>query len=177
MNIRSLGFWDIREWVLLWRLILWSLGCTNELLISAHGYDHHPYGTLSCWKHIHIKFLNRISYYVNCSWISKNCTWYFSKLEYLKCWPMSFDGSWPSMHDKQYMLEFRILQCVWYFSVTYNSPTMEFNATYNFGEESKLDAQRFKVSRSLIINMILFVNINNFLQWNFIYILVFSVAH
>ena len=27
-NIRSLGFWDIREWVILWRLILRSLGCT-----------------------------------------------------------------------------------------------------------------------------------------------------
>jgi hypothetical protein len=26
-NIRSLGFRDIREWVTLWRLILWSLGC------------------------------------------------------------------------------------------------------------------------------------------------------
>ena len=27
-NIRSLGFWDIREWVTLRKLILWSLGCT-----------------------------------------------------------------------------------------------------------------------------------------------------
>ena len=26
-DIRSLGFWDIREWVTLWRLILWNLGC------------------------------------------------------------------------------------------------------------------------------------------------------
>ena len=32
-NIRSLGFRDIREWVILWRLKFWSLGCTrtNEL--------------------------------------------------------------------------------------------------------------------------------------------------
>jgi hypothetical protein len=28
MNIRSLGFWDIRERLTLWRLILISLGCT-----------------------------------------------------------------------------------------------------------------------------------------------------
>ena len=27
-NIRSLGFRDIREWVTLWRLVLWSLGCS-----------------------------------------------------------------------------------------------------------------------------------------------------
>ena len=27
MNIRSLGFWDIRECMTLWRLISWSLGC------------------------------------------------------------------------------------------------------------------------------------------------------
>ena len=26
-NARSLGFWDIREWMILWRLILRSLGC------------------------------------------------------------------------------------------------------------------------------------------------------
>ena len=40
MNICSLGFWDIREWVTLWRLILHSLGhiledsTTKETLIS-----------------------------------------------------------------------------------------------------------------------------------------------
>ena len=28
-NICSLGFWDIREWVILWSLILWSLGFTT----------------------------------------------------------------------------------------------------------------------------------------------------
>ena len=28
MNIHSLGFWDVREYVTLWGLILWSLGCT-----------------------------------------------------------------------------------------------------------------------------------------------------
>ena len=30
-NIRSLGFLDIREYVTLWRLILWSLGCTRNM--------------------------------------------------------------------------------------------------------------------------------------------------
>jgi hypothetical protein len=30
MNIRSLGFQDIREWVTLWRVILWSLGCISQ---------------------------------------------------------------------------------------------------------------------------------------------------
>ena len=30
-NIRSLGFRNIREWVILWGLILWSLGCILEL--------------------------------------------------------------------------------------------------------------------------------------------------
>ena len=33
-NILSLGFWDTREWVILWRLILRSLGCIAFYLIS-----------------------------------------------------------------------------------------------------------------------------------------------
>jgi hypothetical protein len=37
MNICSLRFLDIRENVTLWRLILWSLGCTvNRLQIPHH---------------------------------------------------------------------------------------------------------------------------------------------
>ena len=36
MNIRSLGFRDIREWVILWRLILRSLGC-NQLDLETLG--------------------------------------------------------------------------------------------------------------------------------------------
>ena len=31
-NIRSLGFQDNREWVTLWRLTLWSLGCIGEAM-------------------------------------------------------------------------------------------------------------------------------------------------
>ena len=30
-NIRSLGFWDIREWLILWRLKLQCLGCTPSV--------------------------------------------------------------------------------------------------------------------------------------------------
>ena len=49
-NIRSLGFWDNREWVTLRRLILWSLGCTrlchfcsyNALEYDAHFILEHP---------------------------------------------------------------------------------------------------------------------------------------
>ena len=37
MNICSLGFRDIREYVTLWRLILWSLGCnSNTLGVHVH---------------------------------------------------------------------------------------------------------------------------------------------
>ena len=32
-NIRSLGFRDIREWVTLWMLILWSLGCMCLIVV------------------------------------------------------------------------------------------------------------------------------------------------
>ena len=36
-NICSLGFQDIREYVTLWRLILWSLGCnSNTLGVHVH---------------------------------------------------------------------------------------------------------------------------------------------
>ena len=34
MNIRSIGFRDIRECVALWRLILWSLACNKHEELS-----------------------------------------------------------------------------------------------------------------------------------------------
>ena len=36
-NIRSLGFWDIREWVILWGLILRSLGC---IFLEVLNFNH-----------------------------------------------------------------------------------------------------------------------------------------
>ena len=44
VNIRSLGFQDIRECVTLWRLILWSLGCIhfNEHVIPAASHKKQP---------------------------------------------------------------------------------------------------------------------------------------
>ena len=38
MSIHSLGFQDIRKWVTLWRLILWSLGSTSvSFLVNRQG--------------------------------------------------------------------------------------------------------------------------------------------
>ena len=37
MNIRSLGYWDITEWVIVWRLILHSLGYIVVFLGSVHN--------------------------------------------------------------------------------------------------------------------------------------------
>ena len=39
MNICSLGLWDIREWVTLWGLLLWSLGCTNLPPLLRFGFQ------------------------------------------------------------------------------------------------------------------------------------------
>ena len=39
-NIHSLGFWDIREGVILWRLILWSLGCISIWRHSRMSCEH-----------------------------------------------------------------------------------------------------------------------------------------
>ena len=36
-NIRSLGFWDIKECVTLWKLISWSLVCTNSVFHILRG--------------------------------------------------------------------------------------------------------------------------------------------
>ena len=38
-NIYSLGFWDIRECVTLWRLILWSLGCTRYSIMLGWNFN------------------------------------------------------------------------------------------------------------------------------------------
>ena len=45
-NIRSVGFWDIREYVTLWKLGLWSLGCMHT---NTHNiYTHTPIWHLIC---------------------------------------------------------------------------------------------------------------------------------
>ena len=36
-SIHSLGFWDIREWLILWGLILWSLGCIRCMPMLHNG--------------------------------------------------------------------------------------------------------------------------------------------
>jgi hypothetical protein len=38
MNIRSLGFQDIRECVTLWRLILWSLESIITMMFTQHSW-------------------------------------------------------------------------------------------------------------------------------------------
>ena len=54
---------------------------------------------------------------------------------------------------------------------------MVFSAIYIICKGPKLDPSGLKVSRLLIANMILFVNIGYFLSENFIYIITFSIAH
>ena len=53
-NIRSLGFWDIRERVTLWGLILRSLGCIYrerlEGIAMCHGYCMGLWPTYSCME-------------------------------------------------------------------------------------------------------------------------------
>ena len=46
-NIHSLGFWDIREGVILWRLILWSLGCISIWRHSRMSCEHVFYDMFS----------------------------------------------------------------------------------------------------------------------------------
>ena len=36
-SIHSLGFWDSREWMILWGLILWSLGCIRWMPMLPNG--------------------------------------------------------------------------------------------------------------------------------------------
>ena len=80
-NIRSLGFQDIREWVTLWGLILWSLRCTSLWKSSTR------------LTHI-IVFLVwiRITYSTRCEepWII------FHRFEFFQAqhsWPSNFHGS------------------------------------------------------------------------------------
>ena len=35
-KIRSLGFWDIKEWMVLWKMILWNLRCTPNHVPSNY---------------------------------------------------------------------------------------------------------------------------------------------
>ena len=56
-NVRSLGFQDIREWVLLWRLIIQSLGCTLGGRLGRpqqfqHGKCLHHLMFLHIWRKI-----------------------------------------------------------------------------------------------------------------------------
>jgi hypothetical protein len=45
MSICSLGFWDIREYVTLWRLILRSLGCVENKMEECF-IEHLEYGEI-----------------------------------------------------------------------------------------------------------------------------------
>ena len=53
-NIRSLGFQDIREWVIIWRLILQSLGCTSLDLAENLLSDWLIMGTYNQVKYTYI---------------------------------------------------------------------------------------------------------------------------
>ena len=58
-NIRSLGFHDIREWVTLWRLILWSIGCTRLCHFCSYNAvenEAHLYWNIPCISPLENKF-------------------------------------------------------------------------------------------------------------------------
>jgi hypothetical protein len=68
-NIRSLRFWDIREWVTLWKLTFWSLRCIH---------DSPPF---------HSKDLFMADEYWY-AW-AKLCIWIHTKPKYIQCYELN----------------------------------------------------------------------------------------
>ena len=52
-NIRSLGFWDIREWMILWRLVLRSLRCTQIFGIKIINVTDGKQSVFTYYLHVH----------------------------------------------------------------------------------------------------------------------------